>query len=106
VRDLSDGVFAIAVTLLVLNIAVPDLGRSRHRRKGSVVVHVIPRVVTFAVSLFLAGMYWMIHHRTFQHIWPLDEEQEWLIRKAWLAATGGDSGSLYTGDLDVDEEDE
>jgi hypothetical protein len=46
------------------------------------------------------------HDRWCGFIWPLDEEQEWLIREAWRAATGDDSSSLYTDDLDVDEEDE
>jgi hypothetical protein len=46
------------------------------------------------------------HDRWCGFIWPLDEDQEWLIREVWLAATGDDSRSLYTEDLDVDEEDE
>jgi hypothetical protein len=44
------------------------------------------------------------HDRWCGFIGPLDEEQEWLIREAWLAATGDDSSSLCTDDLDVDEE--
>jgi uncharacterized membrane protein len=80
VLALSDGVFAIAMTLLVLNIAVPDLGPSPPPQEGlrAVGVDVIPRVVTFAVSFFLAGMYWMIHHRTFQYIRRVDQPLLWL----------------------------
>jgi hypothetical protein len=37
-------------------------------------------------------------------IWPLDDDQEWLIREAWRAATGDDLSLLYTDDLDVDDE--
>jgi hypothetical protein len=37
-------------------------------------------------------------------IWPLDDDQEWLIREAWRAASGDDLGLLYTDDLDVDDE--
>jgi hypothetical protein len=39
-------------------------------------------------------------------IWPLDEEQEWLIREAWRAARADDYSSLYSEDMDLDEEDE
>jgi hypothetical protein len=46
------------------------------------------------------------HGRWCGFIWPLDEEQEWLIREAWLAASGDDSSSFYTDDLDVDEGDD
>ena len=31
-----------------------------------------------------------------------DEEQEWLIQQAWLAAIGDDSSMLYTDDVDID----
>jgi hypothetical protein len=46
------------------------------------------------------------HDRWCGFIWPLDEDQKWLIQEAWLAATGDDCSSLCTDDLDVDEQDE
>jgi hypothetical protein len=44
------------------------------------------------------------HDRWCGFIWPLAEEQEWLIREAWRAASGDDMSTLYTDDLDVDDE--
>ena len=39
-------------------------------------------------------------------IWPLDEEEEWLITQAHLAAIGDDSSVLYIDDLEIDDEPE
>jgi uncharacterized membrane protein len=79
VLALSDGVFAIAMTLLVLNIAVPELGPNPRPQGGlEAVVHVLPTIGTFAVSFFLVGMYWMINHRTFQSVRRVDQGLLWL----------------------------
>jgi len=42
------------------------------------------------------------HDRWCDFIWPLDEEQVWLIREAWLLANGDDFSWIYTDDPDVD----
>jgi TMEM175 potassium channel family protein len=39
---------------------------------------VLPTIGTFAVSFFLVGMYWMIHHRTFQSVRRVDQGLLWL----------------------------
>lgn len=60
----SDGLFAIAMTLLVVGISVPtstavdDVGEMIQALGG-----VFPEVVGFAVSFIVIGRYWLAHHR-------------------------------------------
>ena len=61
----SDGVFAIAMTLLVVGIAVPEL---KHVDKDSVhnlanaLDDLVPNFVSFFISFAVIGRYWAAHH--------------------------------------------
>ena len=63
VEALSDGIFAIAMTLLILDIKVPlgaegPLGAALRKDAAS--------WVSFAISFLLAGVFWMHQHRVFE----------------------------------------
>ena len=64
----SDAVFAIAITLLVVDIRVPDIvtdtAQELSADKG--------RIVSFAISFLVIGLFWMGHHRLFRYIAALD----------------------------------
>jgi uncharacterized membrane protein len=64
----SDGVFAIAITLLVLEIDVPP---STGLAAG--LVHLWPSYLAYAVSFIVIGAIWINHHGMFQHITRADE---------------------------------
>jgi uncharacterized membrane protein len=55
----SDGVFAIAATLLVLEFAV-----SPGRRVGQELVHIWPAYLAYVTSFVTIGIIWMNHHHT------------------------------------------
>jgi hypothetical protein len=59
VLALSDGVFAIIITLLVLEIHVPELTQGHTLTEA--LAEVRPSFYAFAVSFILAGMYWVGH---------------------------------------------
>ncbi len=64
----SDGVFAVAITLLILNIQVPDGAislRDLIARQG-------PSYLVFVVSFLMIGIKWMNHHRMFSSIHRVD----------------------------------
>jgi uncharacterized membrane protein len=64
---LSDGVFAIAMTLLVLSIPVPELGdHPQQWRVAAALLDLVPNFVAFGVSFAIVGNYWTVHHRIFQ----------------------------------------
>ncbi|HEY7806733.1 MAG TPA: TMEM175 family protein [Croceibacterium sp.] len=52
----SDGVFAIVLTLLVLNLKVP----ASHGLAA--LQDILPALVVHAASFFLVGVLWMVHH--------------------------------------------
>lgn len=60
----SDGVIAIAITLLVLEIAVPDSGRAL----WPALVALWPSYLAYAVSFLVIGAIWINHHAMFRHI--------------------------------------
>ncbi len=61
----SDGVFAIAITLLVL----PLTGAEIHDRTVTADLEALfPKVVTFALSFAVIGRFWLLHHSDVQRI--------------------------------------
>lgn len=75
----SDGVFAIVITLLVLEVKVPDIpaalvaGELPHA-----LVDLLPKVLSHVVSFALLGIYWVGHHAMFLHIKRHDRVLLWL----------------------------
>jgi uncharacterized membrane protein len=64
----SDAVFAIAITLLVVDIRVPDVvtdtGHELYESRG--------KILSFAISFLVIGLFWMGHHRLFRYIAALN----------------------------------
>lgn len=73
VEALSDGIFAIAMTLLVLEIKVPDLPRNVAPRElwQAVLDHGFI-FFSFFVTFSLAGLFWFWHHISFHYIQRAD----------------------------------
>jgi uncharacterized membrane protein len=61
----SDGVFAIAITLLVLDIRVPPSGFDNLWRA---IVHEWPAYLAYATSFLTIGGLWLAHHGVFRRL--------------------------------------
>ena len=76
----SDAVFAIAITLLVIEIKIPEI----HEKPvtDNAVLHklaeLIPKFVGFLVSFLLIGQYWIVHHRMFSFVINFTDRLIWL----------------------------
>ena len=71
IEAFSDGVFAIAITLLILEIKVPlQVGPGN---LGSALLHEWPSFLAFLASFFTIGVMWMNHHRLFTLIDAADD---------------------------------
>jgi uncharacterized membrane protein len=85
---ISDGVFAFAVTLLVLDLFVPvlssgatsgDLGQALSKEYLS--------FVSYLLSFFIAGVWWNAHNRNFSFLRNADSRLRWLnlLFLIWIA---------------------
>jgi uncharacterized membrane protein len=72
----TDGVFAIIITILVLEIAVPDLGPDQTLRQA--LDDLRPTFVAYAISFVLVGAYWMWHRNAFSQVRYIDNNVLWL----------------------------
>ncbi|MFN2188886.1 MAG: TMEM175 family protein [Candidatus Promineifilaceae bacterium] len=72
---LSDGVFAIVITLLVLELKVPEVADSE---LNHALVEVIPKILSHVLSFIVLGIYWVGHHNMFRHIKRHDRILLWL----------------------------
>lgn len=64
----SDAVFAIAITLLALEIRIPELRHPTPQRLSEVLVRLLPQFWSFAISFWIVGTLWVTHHRIFHYI--------------------------------------
>ncbi|HEY6779763.1 MAG TPA: TMEM175 family protein [Thermoleophilaceae bacterium] len=69
----TDGVMAVAITLLVLNIEVPVLPSGAGEDElVDELVKLLPSLGAYALSFALIGRYWVIHHRLFEGLRSFD----------------------------------
>jgi uncharacterized membrane protein len=86
IEALTDGIFAVVMTLLVLDISIPQIASS-HYDIGSVAAgsellqrlfDLWPKVLSFGISFIILAIYWMTHHRQFHYIKHLDRTLIWM----------------------------
>ncbi|OGO31472.1 MAG: hypothetical protein A2136_10350 [Chloroflexi bacterium RBG_16_54_11] len=76
ISAISDGVFAVAITLLVLELTVPD-----HLPDGGMLAlfkGLLPKFISIMIAFIVLGVYWVGHHNMFKHIIRHDRVLMWL----------------------------
>lgn len=71
----SDGVFAIVITLLVLELRLPAV---TYDALGRSLLQLLPSISAYALSFLLIGMYWVYHHHAYTFIDGVDGVLLWL----------------------------
>lgn len=75
----SDGVFAIVITLLVLELRIPEVhGINASQELWHSLTELLPKFVSFVVSFFYVSIYWYNHHQLFHPVKILDRRLFWL----------------------------
>ena len=69
VEAFSDGVFAIAITLLILAVGID---RAPHGDLGTFLVDLWPAYLAYAVSFLTIGIMWVNHHLLFDNFASVD----------------------------------
>jgi|GEM_PF-412540 uncharacterized membrane protein len=79
---LSDGVFAFAMTLLVISLVVP----TTYKGAGITTSHILAlallrdygAILGFIFAFVMIGVWWIVHNRTFQYIARYDSGLIWI----------------------------
>ncbi|MDQ5827955.1 MAG: TMEM175 family protein [Chloroflexota bacterium] len=77
--NLSDGVFAIALTLLVLDLRVPNISENLVATElPAALLSLWPKYLGYFLSFVVIGTFWLIHHSIFRSIGAYDRGLLWL----------------------------
>ena len=71
----SDGVFAIVITLLILDIRFPEVDYSQF---ATALASLLPRILMYVMSFIIIGLYWISHHNSMQVVQKTDRGFLWL----------------------------
>src|SRR5205823_4480475 len=77
IQALSDGVFAIAMTLLIFNIKIPQEARTVNQL-ATKLAELTPNFVTYVLSFISLGIYWVGHHNMYHSIRKTDRPLLWI----------------------------
>ncbi len=108
IETLVDGIFAIAMTLLVLSLTVPVLtGPVSDATMTSVLLGLWPKFIVYGFSFILLAIFWSANHAQFYHIIRIDKTLLW-ITLIWLlfvalvpfsASLNGEYGNLKSASV-------
>jgi uncharacterized membrane protein len=103
----SDAVFAIAITLLALEIRLPEMQDPTPRELAGALVGLLPRFYGFAISFWIIAVYWLAHHRIFRYIRADDRRLQvinllflmWIVLMPFSASLLGWYGSYQLAEI-------
>lgn len=79
IQDWTDGIFAFAMTLLIVSVDIPNLESPVTEEKLSgALVGMMPTFLTFIMSFVLIAIFWMVHHKQFQSIKKSNDALLWI----------------------------
>ena len=81
---LVDGVFAITITLLVLELRPPEEGLT-NLKEG--LLAMMPRLYIYFIAFYSIANHWVVHQRTFRHITSINTTLLWLTMLELLFIT-------------------
>ncbi|KQS41693.1 TMEM175 family protein [Pedobacter sp. Leaf194] len=75
----TDAVFAIAITLLIIEIKAPEIHHGMTNAEMiNQLLNLVPKFIGFIISFFVIAIYWRSHHRMFSFIKDYDDKLIWL----------------------------
>jgi uncharacterized membrane protein len=76
---LSDGVIAVAITLLVLDIRLPEgFGEFNDAQLWAALVALWPRILAYLLSFYVIAQFWFSHRSKFNQIIRTDSRLMWI----------------------------
>lgn len=77
-KALADGTFAIVMTLLVLELAVPVMHDVTNPELTQALAAMWPKFIAYTLSFLVLGVFWLTHHFIFDNITFYDARLAWL----------------------------
>ncbi len=74
----SDGMFAIILTILVLELRVPLLENNSWEVFLRAMGKIVPKLLSFIFSFFIIAIFWVNHHHMVHQIEKVDSKLLWL----------------------------
>ena len=81
---LVDGVFAITMTLLVLELRPPELDTTN---LAAALQAMLPRLSIYLIAFYSIANHWVVHQRMFRHVSDMDTTMLWLTILSLLFIT-------------------
>ena len=79
INDFSDAVFAVAITLLIQTIDVPEVAEQfADQELPKALADMWPKFFGYALSFVIVGTFWMMHHPLFSRLKRVDKKLMWL----------------------------
>ena len=69
---LADGIYAIALTLLVLDLKLPPIDRPSPAAIGAALLDLVPKGLVWLLSFWIMAMFWLAQQRALRHFAVLD----------------------------------
>jgi len=79
IETLVDGIFAIAMTLLVLGITVPSIVNPTEADLYRALYDLLPNFYSYFISFVLLAVFWRINHTQFNRIKNADNTLLWIM---------------------------
>ena len=78
IEALADGIFAIAMTLMVFDIKLPVPTQTMPWSLRYELVRLWPRFLAYVISFIMLGVYWVGHHNQYHYIRRTDRGFLWI----------------------------
>jgi len=79
IEALSDGIFAFAMTLLVLTLTIPDaLSQSTNISLQTLLSGQVHKFINYFFSFLVLAIFWVVHHQQFHWIRRADFKLLWI----------------------------
>ena len=77
IEALTDGIFAISMTLLVLTLTLPDATQTK-LDLSELLAAQWPKFFNYALSFLLLAVFWIVHHQQFHFIRRTNRPHIWI----------------------------
>lgn len=78
-ESLVDSVFAFAMTLLVISLAIPQIPKPEAAAElPPYIAGMVPEFTSFIIAFLLLAVFWTVHHRNFHFLHTIDSRVLWL----------------------------